>query len=1088
MTNASGAGHARTPDSRSRSVERPPSYRPVWLATVLGTSLTLVAALAFYHWDHQTASERTHIEFYSIAIDRLEAVRRDILLDLEVVQALQAFFRSSRRVREDEFHAFAKPLLERRPGIHALAWAPRRGARFPLQFLERVSESGLGAGLDLGVEPARRAALEQARDEARVVATKALPLGEGAGGGTAVVLFAPVYRGGPAPDTVAARRARLSGFIVGVFAVERLVEHALAGLTARGIDVWLFDATEERDALLHWRPAPEVARDPGAAIPAPEAATRHVKESITVGGRSWALAAGAAPGRFLPRVSNAHWIALGAGLALTALLAAYLGTLLRTAAARLRTEHQLRRLNRTHAVLSSCNSALARAQDESGLLDGFCRNIVEVGGYRMAWVGLLDDERRHLRPMAAAGHAHGYTEALDLACAEGAPDLEPAAQAVRSGRPLVIQDLDVAPVRTRWRAEAQARGCGSVIALPLASGGAPVGALAIYAEEAHAFDPDEAILLDELAGDLVFGITSFRNTAERDHAQASLRLRERAIESSLDGIMLTDFRRPGCPIVYVNPAFNHITGYTLDEVAGRNPSLLQGADRDQPELEEIRSAIEQRRHGAALLRNYRKDGSLFWNELHIAPVRDELNEVTHYVGIINDVTERVRYQHELEHQANHDSLTGLANRNLLQDRIEQALQQGRRRGSAAGVVMLDLDRFKNVNDSLGHEAGDNLLRTVAARLAHCVRAGDTVARQGGDEFVLVLPDIQRPNEISIIVNRALEAVSQPVCVDEHELIITACVGASVFPKDGENAEMLLKNADAAMYRAKAQGPNTFRFYQASMNASALQRLTLERRLRQALEQEAFELHYQPQAELKSGKIVGLEALVRWRTSEGELVSPGEFIPLAEETGLIVPLGEWVLAEACRQARAWHQRGLAPMRIAVNVSAQQFRQQDLYERIARVLKETGLASERLELEVTESAVMADPEEVIATLSRLKELGVQLTLDDFGTGYSSLAYLKRFPIDRVKIDRSFVRNIPHDADDAAIALTVIAMAHGMSLKVTAEGVETQAQLDYLRQHGCDELQGFYLARPLPAREVPRFLRNLAEQRPAPKRAAG
>ncbi len=1088
MTNSSAAGHARTRDSRSQNAERPPSYRAVWLATFLGASLTLIAALAFYHWEHRSVTERTHIEFYSVAIDRLEAVRRDILLDLEVVQAVQSFFRSSRRVHEDEFHAFVTPLLERQPGIRALAWAPRGEGHFPVRLLEGLSEGELTTGESLRSGPVRRAAVDRARDEGRVVASGALTLGERPGGGTAVMVLAPVYQGGTTPGTVAARRARLTGFIVGVFAVEHLMEHALSARAARSIDVWLIDDSEGGRTLLYWRPAPEVPRAPDAGAPTPEAATRHVKEAINVGGRSWILAAGAAPGQFVPHVSNAHWIALSGGFALTALLAVYLTTLLRTAAVRLRTENQLRRLNRTHAVLSSCNSTLARAQDESELLASFCLNIVQIGGYRMAWVGLLDEERRHLRPMAGAGEVQGYTEGLNLACAEGAPDLEPAAQAVRSGRPVVIQDLDVAPVRTRWRAEAQARGCGSVIALPLASTGTTAGALAIYAEDTHAFDPDEAILLDELAGDLAFGITSFRHTAERDYAQASLRLRERAIESSLDGIMLTDFRQPSCPVVYVNPAFTRITGYTFDEVAGRNLSLLQADDREQSELEEIRSAIRQRRHGAALLRNYRRDGSLFWNELHIAPVRDESNEVTHYVGIINDVTERVRYQHELEHQANHDSLTGLANRNLLQDRIEQALQQGKRRGGAAGVVMLDLDRFKNVNDSLGHEAGDDLLRTVAARLMECVRAGDTVARQGGDEFVLVLPDIEQPSEITATVHRVLEAVSQPVRLDVHELIITACVGASVYPKDGANAEMLLKNADAAMYRAKAHGPNTFRFYQASMNASALQRLTLERRLRHALEREAFELHYQPQAEIKSGKIVGLEALVRWCTAEGELVSPSEFIPLAEETGLIVPLGEWVLAEACRQTRAWHKRGLPPMRIAVNVSAQQFRQQDLYERIARVLKETGLASERLELEVTESAVMADPEQVIVTLSRLKELGVQLTLDDFGTGYSSLTYLKRFPIDRVKIDRSFVRNIPDDADDAAIALTVIAMAHSMSLKVTAEGVETHAQLAYLRKHGCDELQGFHLARPLPAREVPRFLRKASEQRPAAKRAAG
>jgi diguanylate cyclase (GGDEF)-like protein/PAS domain S-box-containing protein len=1119
------ARHTHTPDSASHGTEDQPSYRVVWLTVIIGVSLTLIATLAVYRWEYRAAAERTNLEFYSAAIDRLEAIRRDILLDLEVVQAVQSLFRSSHSVKRDEFRVFAKTLLDKRPGLGALAWIPkvtqaqrsayekerrhdmpgfritaiahggerRRAASntyFPVELLESGGSQTLAPGMDLASDPAAHDALEAARDNGRLVATRPLDLTDATATPDDLLVFAPLYDSAAELATEAARRSHVSGFIVAVFSVSRLVDGALAGRASRGIDLWVFDESSENKALVHWRPSPEAERPPLDGAREPKRARTHLTESVSMGGRSWALVAAPAPGQFVPDASNAHWVTFLGGLALTVLLAAYLSTVVRTAAARIRTEYQLRRLNRAHAVLSSCNGALARAQGESELLTTFCENLVSIGGYRMAWIGFLDKGGHDiLCPVAQAGAVEEYTGRLRFDCRETTcEEVEPVIRAVRSARPVLVQDVSAQPSTARWHSEAQARGYGSVIALPLASGGARIGALAIYAAETYAFDPDEAILLDELAGDLAFGVTSFRNRAERDRAQVGLRLRERAIESSLDAIMLTDFRQPDCPIVYVNPAFTRITGYTREEVMGRNPAFLQGEDREQPELQEIRAAIRYMRHGVALLRNYRKDGSPFWNELHVAPVRDESNEVTHFVGIINDVTERVRYQQDLEHQANHDSLTGLANRNLLQDRIDQALRQGDRHDDMVGVLMLDLDRFKNVNDSLGHEAGDRLLQAVAGRLNDCVRSGDTVARQGGDEFVIVLPEVHSANDMTAIVHRALEAISRPIHLDEHEVVITACIGGSVYPRDGDSTETLLKNADAAMYRAKAHGPNTFRFYQASMNASALERLTLERHLRRALEREEFELHYQPQAELRSGRIVGMEALVRWRTADGNLVPPSEFIPLAEETGLIVRLGEWVLSEACRQARAWQKRGLSPFRVAVNVSARQFRQPGLFETIARVLRSSGLASHHLELELTETLLMDDPEHVIRALHQLKALGVQLTLDDFGTGYSSLGYLKRFPFGRVKIDRSFVRNIPEDNEDAAIALTVIAMAHSMKLKATAEGVETEAQIHYLREHGCDEFQGYHLAPPLPAREAVRFLRKAVSPSPAPRRAAG
>lgn len=451
-----------------------------------------------------------------------------------------------------------------------------------------------------------------------------------------------------------------------------------------------------------------------------------------------------------------------------------------------------------------------------------------------------------------------------------------------------------------------------------------------------------------------------------------------------------------------------------------------------------------------------------------------LELVSSVAAQLGSVIQRKRAEEQLYYLAHHDALTDLPNRVLLMDRLRQATSEAKRHERSVGIASLDLDRFNTINDSLGRAVGDLFLKNVSERLLAAVRDGDTVARIAGDEFVVVLADLAHVDHAPRLAQKILDRVEQPFRIAGQQLYTSASLGMTLYPLDGDDVEELLRNADMAMYRAKEDGPNTFRFYQASMNDKALKRLTLENRLRQALERGEFLLHYQPQADVRTGECVGMEALVRWNHPEQGMVSPGEFIPLAEETGLIVPLGEWVLREACRQNRAWQEAGLHPARVAVNISARQFRQRDLFEVVTRVLEETGLAPRHLELELTEGMVMNDPERVIETMTRLKELGVHLALDDFGTGYSSLVYLKRFPIDRIKIDRSFVCEITEDPDDAAIALTVISMAHSLGLKVIAEGVETAAHLEFLRKHECDEIQGYYLARPAPAHEAARMLR--------------
>jgi diguanylate cyclase (GGDEF)-like protein/PAS domain S-box-containing protein len=559
---------------------------------------------------------------------------------------------------------------------------------------------------------------------------------------------------------------------------------------------------------------------------------------------------------------------------------------------------------------------------------------------------------------------------------------------------------------------------------------------------------------------------------ERRQREETLRLRNRAIEASFDAIVITDTEGA---IDYANPAFERISGYPLASIIGENVMSLLGDDANRRGLAKIRDAIRNREEGGALLRYSRQDGRIFWINLHIAPVRNQEGAATHFVGVLNDITDLKRTEEQLEHQANYDSLTQLPNRSVLKDRIRQAIAGAKRHGTGVTVGFMDLDNFKFVNDSLGHNVGDELLKCVAQRLTSCLRAQDTVARYGGDEFAFVLMDLADEAKVAGLMERVLAAVEQPYDIGGREFIISCSIGISFYSKDGGDVDTLLKNADTAMYRAKESGRNNFKFYTAAMNQRVNERLSLEKKLRQTLANEEFELHYQPKVDLESGSIVGIEALLRWRAPGGEVIPPSTFIPLAEETGLIVPIGEWVLSTACKHNKALQDAGVPPMRVAVNISARQLNPTRLCASISRALHASGLDSEYLELELTESLVMQNPEEVIGILRDLKDMGLRLAIDDFGTGYSSLSYLQRLPVDRLKIDQSFVRDIGADPNDGIIARAVISLGHSLGLSVIAEGVCNEEQLAFLRENGCDEMQGYLYSRPLPFPQLLAFLQE-------------
>jgi diguanylate cyclase (GGDEF)-like protein/PAS domain S-box-containing protein len=580
--------------------------------------------------------------------------------------------------------------------------------------------------------------------------------------------------------------------------------------------------------------------------------------------------------------------------------------------------------------------------------------------------------------------------------------------------------------------------------------------------------------LRDLDGRIIGVVLVFRDITTRILAQEALNLRDRAIQVSANPIIIVDMEQAHTPIIYVNDAFEKDTGYSRQEVLGRNCNFLQGEDVNQPELEKIRDAMREARTGTALLRNYRKDGSLFLNELHIAPVRDPItSKVTHFVGMQKDVTNFKRYQEELERQTNYDSLTGLVNRNLLQELLQQTILQSKRTGRMFAVAFVDVDHFKRINDTFGHAAGDELIKTVGARLLSCIREGDTVARLGGDEFVLLMPELEFESSIFGMMQRVDEALAKPVAIHDIDIKVTFSIGLALYPRDGESSETLLGNADVAMYRAKTLGRNNLQFYTTEMNAHSEKSLTFEADLWHSLERSELLLHYQPQIDLRTGRVIGMEALIRWMHPTKGLISPLEFIPIAEENGLIVAIGEWVLRTACEFNRQLQDDGLPPIRIAVNLSARQLRDKKLIDTIGEALKSSRLDPQYLEIEITESMVMQYPEEAILLLQTIKSLGIQMSLDDFGTGYSSLAYLKKFPVDRLKIDKSFVLNMVSDPEDAAIVSAVIALSHSLGVEVIAEGIETLEVRDALVALKCDEAQGYFYSKPLASADMRCFL---------------
>lgn len=573
-----------------------------------------------------------------------------------------------------------------------------------------------------------------------------------------------------------------------------------------------------------------------------------------------------------------------------------------------------------------------------------------------------------------------------------------------------------------------------------------------------------------IGNQIVGRVYSFRDVTEKRRSEDFLRIRERAIEASSHGVAIIDVESEPNSIIYVNKAFQRITGYREKEALGKSLKNLQGFSPTDANYKRMSLAIREDRDEVLEIECRHKNGAKYWSEISLSPVHDSTNKKDrHFVCILNDITDRRELEQQLLQQATHDSLTELPNRVLLIDRIEQAILQAKKQKSILAFMFIDLDKFKMTNDTLGHGIGDKLIQLIANRLLIATDEFDTVARLGGDEFFILLTSISTEEEAKEKAKEILKSIQLPVQIDQHNITITASIGICYYPKDGADFETLMKNADLSMYHAKDSGRNMFKVFEPDMNNRLINVMQLDNALRDALKNNEFTLVYQPLIDIINQKIMGVEALIRWRSKILGPVSPMDFIGVAEENGLIIDIGKWVLETACKQLKELHKLGMKDLIMAVNISERQFKQSNLISIVDEALEKAKLDSRYLELELTESLLIENVNSIVSIMTSLKERGVGLSIDDFGTGYSSLSYLKRFPVDKLKVDRSFINDMVNDKNDAAIAKAVVNLGHSLSLTVLAEGIETKTQLDLVREFSCDYAQGYYFSKPLPAEEL-------------------
>ena len=734
----------------------------------------------------------------------------------------------------------------------------------------------------------------------------------------------------------------------------------------------------------------------------------------------------------------------------------------------------LERMTRLYAALSQCSGAIVRCGSEEELFPQICRAAVEFGGMRMVWIGKIDKTMRVLRCVSSFGPGEEFVQPVVIPVDSGGPESRgPTGVAIRENRPYWCQDFKLDPRTAPWWEKAASGGMNASASLPLHQRGVVVGALVVYSEWCNAFDKPAQDLLIEMAANISFALDNFANEAERKLSDEKLRLSELRLrtifETEPECVKLVG---PGGELLDMNAAgLTMLEVDSLEQAVERNLSAYLLPEHRQPFMD-LHQRVMSGETGMLEVEIVGRKGMRRWLETHAAPMRDADGKIVSLLGISRDVTDRRHSEERIQYLANFDALTGLANRNLLADHLQYAISLAKRSNGHLAVMFIDLDRFKEINDTLGHGVGDGFLIEVARRLKTVLRESDTTSRLGGDEFILVLPDADA-QAAAKIADKLLEAIALPYQVEHYALIVAASIGIAMYPHDGESLESLLRSADTAMYRAKKEGRNGYRFFTAEMQAAATRRMQLVNAMHRALQHDQFQLHFQPQFSLGDREMIGVEALLRWDHPELGAISPMEFIPVAEDCGLILPIGEWVLRTAVDQLKQWLDRGYPAMIMAVNLSVVQFRHGSLPDLVSSILADAELPANLLELELTEGVAMHDPRGAIEVMNKLYERGIRMSIDDFGTGYSSLSYLKKFRVYKLKIDKSFIEDISTDGEDRAIVAAIISMAGSLGLKAIAEGVETVEQLEFLCGHGCDEAQGYYFSKPLPVAQMDALL---------------
>ncbi len=723
-------------------------------------------------------------------------------------------------------------------------------------------------------------------------------------------------------------------------------------------------------------------------------------------------------------------------------------------------EASARRANEALRALSRANAALSQATDEHDLFKRVCEALTSSRGYPLAWVGLIDHGTdSSVTIVAASGDAQPYLERVHVSYDDSPQGQGPTGKAIRTGKIQVLRDIEDDPSIARWHKAATDYGFRTSVSLPIRVDDRIIGALNVYSTETWAFDERELPLLEELAADLGFGVRNMEIRADRDHQLARLRLAGTVFDNSAEGILITDADRR---IEMINRAFTQITGYEAQDVIGRRPEMLQSDLHEPSFYEHIWSQLAQGGYWQGELRSRRRNGEVYPQWLTISEVRDESGAITHYVAIFADLTQAHQTQKELTFRTYHDPLTGLPNRTLFRQRLQQLLDDSHPR---LAVVLIDLQGFRALNDSFGAEGGDEVLRQTAERLRAVLRQHDLIARPGGDEFWITVHDEAGHPGIDEWIRKLMAAISEPMTVAEYTVRLESNMGVALVPEDGSSLDELLTNAATALHRAQEQGRGQIDYFQPAMHEAVQRRVRVEEALKTGMETGELRVWYQPQVNLTTGAIYGAEALVRWRHPDWGLMMPHDFIPLSESSGLVVRIGDWVLEQALERLAQWRAAGYPVERISVNASPAQLQRPEWPEVVHALLERTGVPAHCLEIEITEEGVLDNMKDALTTMEWLKALDIRLAIDDFGKGYSSLAYLKQFPIDTLKIDKSFVDGLPNVEYDCSIAEAMLAVSRALGFEVVAEGVETTAQAEWLRQRGVPLAQGFLFYRPQP-----------------------